>query len=53
MVRNVRKFVVAALSGATTAAALGLLANPWDKWVAVASATLGAVGVYVAKNEPA
>jgi hypothetical protein len=50
-VKNVRKFVVAALSGATTAVALGLFPNPWDKWTAVASAALGAFGVYAVKNQ--
>jgi hypothetical protein len=52
-VNNVRKFLVAALSAATTAAALGLLTDPYDKYVAVASAGLGAFGVYKIKNVPA
>jgi hypothetical protein len=51
-VKNVRKFVVAALSGATTAVALGLFPDPYDKWTAVASAALGALGVYAVSNDP-
>jgi hypothetical protein len=46
-----RKFIVAALTAATTAVSLGLLADPWDKYVAVASATLGALGVFAVTNE--
>lgn len=46
-----RKFIVAALTAATTAVSLGLLADPWDKYVAVVSATLGALGVYAVTNE--
>jgi hypothetical protein len=51
VVKNVRKFAVAAVTGATTAVALGLFPNPWDKWTAVASAALGAVGVYAVENK--
>ncbi len=50
---TVRKFTVAALTAATTAVALGLAPSPWDKWVAVAAAGLGAIGVYIVPNEPA
>jgi hypothetical protein len=51
--KNVKKFLVAAVTGATNALALGLLPEPWDKWTVVGASVLGAWGVFAVKNGPA
>lgn len=50
---QIRKFLVAAATAASTAAALGLLPEDVNKWVAVVLAGLGTIGVYAVKNEQA
>lgn len=47
---NIRKFIVAAIAAAGTAVSLGVLPEEYNKYVAVAVAFLGALGVYVAPN---
>jgi len=52
-VKNIRKWIVSALTAATSIASLGLAPDPWDKWITVAAVTLGSAGVFAFKNEPA
>jgi hypothetical protein len=52
-VTQIRKFLVALATAASTAAALGLLPEDVNKWVAVVLAGLGTIGVYAVKNEQA
>jgi hypothetical protein len=47
-----KKFGFAAMNIIFAAAALGLLPDPYGKYVAVAAAVLSAAGVYNAKNTP-
>jgi hypothetical protein len=49
---QVRKSV-AALGGAVLSAiSLGLISDPWDKWISVLIGLLTTLGVYVLPNEP-
>ena len=46
-----RKFIVALLTAVVTAASLGLLPAPYDQWVPVLTAFMGALGVFAVRNE--
>jgi hypothetical protein len=49
-VTQIRKFLVALATAASTAAALGLLPEDVNKWVAVVLAGLGTIGVYAVEE---
>lgn len=50
MLNHYRKAIAAVVGAAATAVSLGLLGDPWDKWLAVVVAFVTAAGVYAVPN---
>ena len=50
---QIRKFLMALATAATTAISLGVLPDPWNKWVAIIVGIGGVYGVYAVPNAAA